>query len=102
MLSGTITGVGLPSGTVFIIARRSPTGGMPAAVKKIDNPSFPLTFELGPSNMMMGGDWPEQVWLEVRLDEDGNAMTKGDRDVTSDIQGPLAGEHSDLQIQLVQ
>ena len=102
MLSGTITGEGLPSGTVFIIARRSPTGGMPAAVKKIEKPSFPLTFELGPSNMMMGGEWPEQVWLEVRLDEDGNAMTKGDGDVTSDIQGPLAGSHSDLQIQLVQ
>ena len=28
--------------------------------------------------MVMGGEWPEEVWLEVRLDHDGNAMTKSD------------------------
>ncbi len=103
MLSGTINGEGqLPEGTIFIIARRSPSGGMPAAVKKIEDPTFPLSFELGPSNMMMGGEWPEQVWLEVRLDEDGNAMTKTEADLNSEMQGPLVGVHSDLQIQLVQ
>ena len=102
-LSGTIKSEGmLPNGTLFIIARRSPAGGMPAAVKKIDNPTFPLDFELGPSDMMMGGDWPEQVWLEVRLDEDGNAMSKGDGDVNSEMQGPLTGAQSGLSVVLVQ
>ena len=102
-LSGTIKGEGmLPNGTLFIIARRSPAGGMPAAVKKIDNPTFPLDFELGPSDMMMGGDWPEQVWLEVRLDEDGNAMSKGDGDVNSEMQGPLTGAQTGLSVVLVQ
>jgi hypothetical protein len=102
-LSGTVKGEGtLPNGTLFIIARRSPTGGMPAAVKKIDNPTFPLDFELGPSDMMMGGEWPEQVWLEVRLDEDGNAMSKGDGDVNSEMQGPLTGVQSGLSVVLAQ
>ena len=102
MLSGTVSAEGdLPRGTLFIIARRSPAGGMPAAVKKIDNPTFPLNFELGPADMMMGGEWPEQVWLDVRLDEDGNAMSKGDNDVNAERQGPLTGVETGLQISLV-
>ena len=74
---------------------------MPAAVKKIDNPTFPLNFELGPADMMMGGEWPEQVWLDVRLDEDGNAMSKSDNDVNAERQGPLTGVQTGLQISLV-
>ena len=98
VLSGTVTAEGdMPSGTLFIIARRSPTGGMPAAVKKIDNPTFPLKFELGTADMMMGGDWPEQVWLDVRLDEDGNAMSKSDNDINAERQGPLTGVQTGLQ-----
>ncbi len=100
-LSGTITAEGdLPSGTLFIIARRSPAGGMPAAVKKIDSPTFPLEFTLGPADMMMGGEWPEQVWLDVRLDEDGNAMSKSDNDVNAEMQGPLTGGQTGLQVVL--
>ncbi len=100
-LSGTITAEGdLPTGTLFIIARRSPAGGMPAAVKKIDNPTFPLEFTLGPSDMMMGGEWPEQVWLDVRLDEDGNAMSKSDQDVNAQMQGPLTGVQTELSVVL--
>ncbi len=100
-LSGTITAEGdLPTGTLFIIARRSPAGGMPAAVKKIDSPTFPLEFTLGPADMMMGGEWPEQVWLDVRLDEDGNAMSKSDNDVNAEMQGPLTGVQAGLQVVL--
>ena len=100
-LSGTITAEGdLPKGTLFIIARRSPAGGMPAAVKKIDSPTFPLEFTLGPADMMMGGEWPEQVWLDVRLDEDGNAISKSDNDVNAEMQGPLTGVQTGVQVTL--
>ena len=100
-LSGTITAEGeLPKGTLFIIARRSPAGGMPAAVKKIDSPTFPLQFTLGPADMMVGGEWPEQVWLDVRLDEDGNAISKSDNDVNAEMQGPLTGVQAGLQVVL--
>ena len=100
-LSGTITAEGdLPKGTLFIIARRSPSGGMPAAVKKIDSPTFPFEFTLGPVDMMMGGEWPEQVWLDVRLDEDGNAISKSDNDVNAEMQGPLTGVQTGVQVTL--
>ena len=35
-----------------------------------------MPFTLGKGDMVMGGEWPEEVWLEARLDQDGNAMTK--------------------------
>ena len=43
---------------------------------------------------------PEQVWLDVRLDEDGNAISKSDNDVNADMQGPLPGEQTGLQVTL--
>ena len=73
---------------------------MPAAVKKIDSPTFPLEFALGLADMMMGGEWPEQVWLDVRLDEDGNAISKGDNDVNAEMQGPLTGVQTGVQVTL--
>ena len=67
------------SGTLFVIAARSPNGGgPPVAVRKIQNPVFPLSFELGKGDMIMGGQWPEKVYLSARVDQDGNAMTKDD------------------------
>ena len=75
---------------LFIIARRAQQGGgPPVAVKKVVSPTFPLSFSLSDSDMMMGGVWPEQVWLEARLDSDGNAMTKEDADWNSQRIGPL-------------
>jgi hypothetical protein len=80
-----------PAGTVFIIARMAgmPDRGPPIAVVKLDNPSFPASFEIGASNMMS----PELGWsgpydLYVRLDADGNAMTKAPGDLT--VEKPVA------------
>ena len=50
--------------------------------------------------MMMGGEWPGQVWLDVRLDEDGNAMSKSENDVNAEMQGPLTGGQAGLQVVL--
>lgn len=81
-IEGTITATGdAPSGVIFIIARRAEGAkGPPVAVKKLEATSFPVSFTLGKENLMMGGDWPSEVWLEARLDTDGNAMTKTDDD----------------------
>ena len=38
---------------------------------------------------MAGGAWPEEVWVQARLDADGNAMTKGEQDLESAVLGPL-------------
>ena len=62
LISGIVDAQGdMPSGTLFVIARRSPAGGMPVAVQKVPNPAFPMKFELGPTDMMMGGEWPDQI-----------------------------------------
>lgn len=88
---------GAPSGgTVFIIARMAgmPDRGPPIAVKKIDRPSFPLAFELGPSDVMMKGvPFNGPFDLYVRLDADGNAMTKqpGDLQTSAPKPGVMPG-----------
>ena len=81
-IEGTIEVSGnAPNGVIFIIARTAKGAkGPPVAVKKLEATSFPLSFSLGKENLMMGGDWPSEVWLEARLDTDGNAMTKTDTD----------------------
>lgn len=89
-----------PSGGIlFVIARRSEVGGgPPVAVSRIPSPTFPTSFALGKGDMVMGGQWPEEVWLEVRLDGDGNAMTKADTDWVSGLMGPFKGEQQELEI----
>jgi cytochrome c-type biogenesis protein CcmH len=63
---------------LFIIAR--PAGGAagpPLAVKKIDKPTFPLSYSLGQENVMMQGTpFAGKINITVRLDKDGNAMTR--------------------------
>jgi hypothetical protein len=75
------------SGALFIIARSAgPQRGPPLAVKKVDRPVFPLSFSLGPENMMAAGSsFRGSVDIVVRLDKDGNPMTKD--------PGSLAGEY---------
>jgi len=94
-LKGTISlgeGVVAPEGyTLFLSVRRSPAGGPPAAAQKLTGVTFPLELSLGDAQLlpMAGGAWPEEVWVQARLDRDGNAMTKEDADLESSMQGPL-------------
>jgi len=63
---------------LFIIARpASGAAGPPLAVKKIDQPSFPLSYSLGQENVMMQGTpFAGKINITVRLDKDGNAVTR--------------------------
>ena len=90
-----------PKGTLFLIARPTKLAkGPPLAVRKIENPTFPLEFGMNESHMMMGGVWPDQVWLSARLDEDGNPMTKGANDWNSGIIGPITLDSEPIQLML--
>ncbi len=64
--------------TLFIIVRQaSSASGPPLAVKKIDNPSFPLSYSLGAENVMIQGmPFAGKINVTARLDKDGNAMTR--------------------------
>ena len=64
-------------GTLFVFARAvGVTAGPPIAVKRMNVTAFPITFELGQADSMMGQQLPAKVRVEARLDADGNAMTK--------------------------
>jgi len=63
------------TGVLFVIARPL-TGGPPVAVKRLNSPSFPITFDFGSADSMMGQPLPDVFRLEARLDSDGDAATK--------------------------
>lgn len=63
------------SGVLFVMAR-NPMGGPPVAVKRMQVTSFPITFDFGSADSMMGQPLPDKFRLEARLDSDGDAATK--------------------------
>jgi len=68
-------------GIVYVIARQEGNGaGHPVAVKRIEAPAFPLTFEFGGADTMMGEPLPARFHLEARLDSDGDAGTNNATD----------------------
>jgi cytochrome c-type biogenesis protein CcmH len=77
-----------PNAALFVIARAvGPASGPPLAVKKIDKPVFPVTYSLGPENVMLQGTpFTGKVNLSVRLDKDGNPVTRAAGDVTGEYR----------------
>lgn len=68
-----------PTGIVYVVVRPSglPAAGPPLAVKRLSDPEFPLVFEVGPEDVMMKGmPFAGPFDVSVRLDADGDAMTK--------------------------
>jgi len=63
------------SGVLYVMAR-NPMGGPPVAVKRLQVASFPITFDFGSADSMMGQPLPDKFRLEARLDSDGDAATK--------------------------
>jgi len=72
---------------LFIIARSaSSSGGPPLAVKKIDHPTFPVSYSLGPDNVMIPGTTLSgKISVSARLDKDGDPTTRE--------PGNLSGEY---------
>ena len=70
-----------PGAVIYVMARPAgvPTGA-PLAVARLAVGSFPLSFELSAAHSMTGGELPETVLLEARLDDDGDAATRTPND----------------------
>ncbi len=64
--------------TLYIVARRAGAqGGPPLAVKRIVGPTFPVSFSLGPGDVMMPGmAFEGPLNLSARLDRDGDPLTR--------------------------
>jgi len=73
-------------GLLFVIARAAGVrAGPPMAVLRLPSPSFPLKFEIGPGNVMIPSmRFQGDIDISVRVDGDGNAMTR--------LPGDLAGQ----------
>jgi hypothetical protein len=80
------------SGVLFVIARpQGVQGGPPLAVLRIADPQFPLEFSIGPDNVMIPSmRFEGAISLSARLDADGNAMTRGAEDISSQVEEPLS------------
>ena len=80
------------TGVLFVIARpQGVQGGPPLAVLRIANPEFPVEFSIGPQNVMIPSmRFEGAISLSARLDEDGNAMTRGSGDISSRVEEPLS------------
>lgn len=77
-------------GVLFVMVRRSETAaGPPVAAVRLDPRGVPGTFVVTDRDLMMGGPWPEQVWIEARLDADGDPSTKGASDLRTERLGPF-------------
>lgn len=78
-------------GVLYVSVRNvgMPNQGPPLAAKRFSQPSFPLSYSISNADVMMKGlpfTGPFDVY--VRLDRDGDAMTKGPDDLIAD--GPKA------------
>lgn len=80
----------LKNGVVYVMAR-PPAGGPPVAVKRLQVTSFPVTFELGSADSMLGQPLPDSFRLEARLDSDGDAATKRPTDPSALQDGVAPG-----------
>lgn len=79
-------------GVLFLNIKQSPDArGMPRASLRLDRPSFPLRFDIGPEHVPLQVENKADVllgelWFAARIDADGNAMTRGEDDL---IHEPL-------------
>lgn len=89
-------------GILFVIARpQGARGGPPLAVLRIPDPSFPLDFTIGPENVMIPSmRFEGAISLSARLDADGNAMTRGAGDISSETQEPLSPGEGGVELLL--
>ena len=79
-------------GVLYVIARPAGVaGGPPTLVKRLPAGQFPLTFDLGAADSMMGQPVPPKSRLEVRLDHDGDAATRSPNDLDVVADGVASG-----------
>jgi len=81
-------------GTVIFLTVR-PAGvssGPPAAVKRLQSSAFPLQFEVGAGDSMMGQPLPESMRIDVRADSDGDPLTRPATDPAGFADGVAIGK----------
>jgi hypothetical protein len=82
---------------LFIIAKDR--GGVPVAVHRVVNPSFPLTYELGPEDMVVPGERPEGLLLiQVEMNTRGVVGRPAKGDLEGVLSEPIAPVQKGVEI----
>ncbi|MFI5350866.1 MAG: hypothetical protein ACHQ2Z_15060 [Elusimicrobiota bacterium] len=84
-----------PEGAHVFVVARGEGGGPPFAVRRYDNVKPPFAFALGPDNQMMADmAAPKRLIVTVRVDQDGDAMTRQLGDLESGPSAPVPPQAS--------
>ena len=85
----------------FFIAARPLAGGPPLAVKRMGAVEFPYAFELTEENKMMAGtDFSGDIFLTIRLDQDGNPLSREPGDMGVAVETKVGETSLDLTLTL--
>jgi hypothetical protein len=88
-----------PKGAFVFVIARSEKGGPPYAVRRYSGVTPPFAFKLGPDNLMIPGlPAPRRLVLSVRVDQDGDAMTRQPGDLEG---GPTAAVPPQASVEIV-
>lgn len=102
-VTGTLTlgdGVSVPRGTVvFVMVRAMGESGPPVAVARLTAGAWPMPFTVSSMNSMMGDALPDRMRIDVRVDLDGDVMTR-DQGAPAGFAEDVASGASGLTIQL--
>jgi hypothetical protein len=82
-------GAEVPDGAVLFVIARSAEGGPPLAVKRLAPGPFPLPFEIGAQDAMLGRPFAGPILLSARIDADGDPLTRGPGELTASAASPL-------------
>jgi tetratricopeptide (TPR) repeat protein len=82
-----------PGTAIFLTVREAGSPqGPPVAVQRLVSGAFPLQFEIGAENSMMGQPLPPRMRIDVRADSDGDPMTRPDTDPKGFADGVELGK----------
>jgi tetratricopeptide (TPR) repeat protein len=81
-----------PGTVIFLTVREAGVAqGPPVAVKRLESGAFPLQFELGSADSMMGQPLPARMRIDARADSDGDPMTRPATDPAGHADGVELG-----------
>jgi hypothetical protein len=91
----------VPPGAVLFLIARSTSGGPPLAVRKLEAGPFPMAFRIGAEDTMIAGrPFHGPVKLSARIDEDGDAISRGSRDSAGEAPAPVEPGAAGVEILL--
>jgi hypothetical protein len=103
-IAGTVRlaqGLQRKEGMSLFIAARPLAGGPPIAVKRLGAVEFPYAFELTEENKMMAGtNFAGDVYLTIRLDQDGNPLSRQAGDMGVAVETKVGETKLDLTLTL--